>query len=151
MGEPAHRDGVGCPAFGNRWQPALPARCYPAFWIAGARKASMCPVPGRLGGWLSHPMVNGGLPGILRRLAIPSSRACGHDTKHLLRGTTGGDSPVRQTDAVSERRLDALALCHRTVISHYSWYLFSLSYLHVARYSCSLVAHLAKPEHSGDL
>src|SRR5260370_6424659 len=90
MGEPAHRDGVGCPAYGNRGQPALPAKCYPAFWIADARNTSMCPVPGRLGGWLSHPMVHGGLPSGLRLPAIPPSPARGHDTKHLFRGTAGG-------------------------------------------------------------
>src|SRR5260221_2354414 len=151
MGEPTHRDGVGCPAYGNRRQPALPAKCYPAFWIADDRNASVCPVPGRLGGWLSHPMVHDGLPGGLRRPAIPSSCARRHDTKHLFGGTSGGDSPVWPADALSECGLDAAALCHCTVISHQSRERFSLSYLPAARYPCSLVAHLARSECTEDL
>src|SRR6266481_610342 len=103
----------------------------------------MCLVPGRLGGWLSHPMVYRGVPGGLHRPALPSYRAREHYnyTKHFFRGTTGGDSPG----------WPAAALCHRTVISHCSRDQFSLSYLPVARYPCSLVAHLARSECTEDL
>src|SRR6266481_5112287 len=113
----------------------------------------MCLVPGRLGGWLSHPMVYRGVPGGLHRPALPSYRAREHYnyTKHFFRGTTGGDSPVWPADAVSECGLDAAALCHRTVISHCSRYQFSLSYLPVARYPCPPLAHLARSECTEDL
>src|SRR2546425_12557595 len=111
----------------------------------------MCPVPGRLGFWLSHPMVHRGVPGSPRCLASPSSCTCGHYTKRRFRGATGGYSPMWSADAVSERGSDTVALCHLTVISHWSRHHFSLSYLHVARYPCPSVARVASSEHPADL